>query len=358
MDFRFVRRIPRVEAEMGANFFVHGIGFKHSAMKCRVCDLESATRIGEVEYYSGFEWPIYDCTACGCRFTRHDESVYDWLHRQPQSIYALYRDLVLTTKRLFDKRDLDGLREQLSETSKYKFVIDLIEAAPKTSRVLEVGCSRGQLTAFFILAGYDILGTDVSVEATTDATENFGDFFVTANSPSVFARRPYHIIYHTGMIGCVADPIRTTNELLDLLKPGGRLLFNSPRKDACTPRDQLWIDASPPPDVVTLFAPGFWKKQFRDVADVTETTEILPPERSFSIGLQRVFRRKWNRPQPVSLELSADDYRSRRRSDGLVDWTWNNFERAISRLAVVTGLSKLAPAQPAPFGLFVTMLKK
>ena len=62
-------------------------------MNCRICGSESATA-GQVEYYAGFAWFVYDCATCGCRFTKHDDSIYDWLHEQPQSIYALYREQI------------------------------------------------------------------------------------------------------------------------------------------------------------------------------------------------------------------------------------------------------------------------
>src|SRR5437660_518436 len=75
------------------------------------------------------------------------------------------------------------------------------------------------------------------------------------------AMAPYDVVYHVGTIGCVADPLGMTKRLLGLLKPGGRLLFNVPNRDGCYLRGQLWIDAAPPPDVVTLFPSGFWRRQ-------------------------------------------------------------------------------------------------
>ena len=58
-----------------------------------------------------------------------------------------------------------GLRKELSKIAKYKFVIESVESYPRSSRLLEIGCARGFLTSYFILAGYDIVGTDISPEA-------------------------------------------------------------------------------------------------------------------------------------------------------------------------------------------------
>ena len=62
-------------------------------MQCRICGANEVSEAGEVEYYSGFAWTIFDCHACFCRFTKHDEAIYDWLHSTPSSIYGLYREL-------------------------------------------------------------------------------------------------------------------------------------------------------------------------------------------------------------------------------------------------------------------------
>lgn len=326
-------------------------------MNCHICGSDSVANLGDVEYYSGFAWFVYDCAACGCRFTQHDDSIYSWLHKQPDSIYGLYRDLANAAKPLFEQRDLEGLKRQLSETSKYKFIIESVGRSAKNDRILEIGCSRGQLTAYFILAGYDILGVDVSTEAVADANRAFGNYFVTAGSSSISEKAPYDVIYHTGMIGCVADPIKTTSALLELLKPGGQLLFNAPNKNACALREQLWTDAAGPPDVVTLFRPGFWKQHFSQKAQVEEAIETFSPERSFAIQLRRVLGPRWRKPMPIALESSANNYKSQRQSDRWGDRAWDSFERASARVGRVTGLAKLASGCPAPFGLFVTMIK-
>lgn len=327
-------------------------------MTCRICRSENAQKIGEVEYYLGFAWPIYDCATCGCRFTKHDESIYDWLYEQPQSIYGLYRELADTARQLFEKRNLQGLRNKLSQSPKYKFIIESVERSPKSSRLLEIGCSRGQLTSYFVLAGYDILGTDVSREAVKAARAAFGNSFETSDSALIRQRGPYDVIYHAGMIGCVADPVGMTNKLIDLLKPGGRLLFNAPNVQACSLKGQLWIDASPPPDVVTLFRPGFWSDHFSNRARVLEEIEMSSREHAFMIGLRKLAGRRWHKPTPIPLEQSANDFKTARVGNGrFSNHAWNVFERGMVGISRRTGVAKLVPPQPTPFGLFVTMTK-
>jgi SAM-dependent methyltransferase len=328
-------------------------------MTCRICGSKSAKQIGDVEYYAGFGWPIYDCATCGCRFTRHEKSIYEWLHSQAGSSYALYRELLEECKRRFDTGDIEGLRNELCANSKYRRIIQAIEQSGKYDRILEVGCSRGYLASYFILAGYKVLGADVSIEAVNTARAAFGNFFEISNSPLIQQRAPYDAIYHVGMIGCVADPIGMTSGLFDLLKPGGQLFFNAPNVEACSLKGQLWIDAAPPPDVVTLFRPGFWSHRFSGRGRVLEEIETSSPERSFVIGLRKLAGRRWRIPMPIPLEQSANDFKTTRAENGtLVDRTWNTLERGMVGIARSTGAVKLVRPQPSPFGLFVTMTKK
>ena len=327
-------------------------------MQCRICAASEVTEIGQVEYYSGFSWSVFDCLTCGCRFTKHDESIYNWLHSKPASIYGIYRDLAGRCKDLFDQGDLSGLKCELSKGSKYKFVIDALEQKPRSASLLEVGCGRGCLTSYFILAGCEIIGTDVSPEAVFGAKAAFGDHFFSADSAAVQEGAPYDAIYHVGTIGCVSDPMCFTRDLLELLKPGGQLLFNAPNAGSCWLRGQLWIDAAPPPDLVTLFRRGFWLKHFADVADVTEDVEMCPPDQALEIGLRNLFGPPWQEPKPLALDVSADAYqRGRHENHNGTNGLWHLFERGGLKIGRGIHLSRLAPKRPAPFGLFVRMTK-
>jgi SAM-dependent methyltransferase len=271
----------------------------------------------------------------------------------------MYRVVAERCKRHFEKGDLAGLRTDLCETTKYRFVIEAVEQIGRGTRLLEIGCARGHLSSYFILAGYPFTGVDLSKEAVNCANKSFGNHFVEVGSATIEANAPYDVIYHTGTIGCVGDPIGLTESLLGLLKPGGRLVFNAPNADRCYLRGQLWLDEAPPPDVVTLFRSGFWRRQFSDRAEVNETVEIERPGRSTAIGLQKLCRRRWHAPARRVLESSGRTGSNGTASqNGVGDRLWRLFERGVVKVGIVTRLSKLLPSQPTPFGLFVTMTKK
>ena len=325
-------------------------------MNCRICGAPSVTVVGEVEYYVGYAWNVYDCKNCRCRFTSHDDSIYEMLHTSGVvSYYNDYRDLAARCKPLFDRRDLIGLTSLLRKTSKYRFILDEIDGEPPGARLLEIGCSRGYLTSCSILAGRKILGVDLSSAAVSSARDAFGNHFVEAGDPAIAAGAPYDVIYHVGMIGCVADPVGLTRELLGMLKPGGKLLFNAPNLRSCCFRGQLWFDSAPPPDVVTLFPPGFWPRQLADLADTCEDEEMWPANVGLEIGLRKLFGRRWNKPVARSLCHSHSAATSTSRTPARL---WTSFEKTLFRAGRLMGLYHMAPRQPAEFGLYIKTTKR
>ena len=145
----------------------------------------------------------------------------------------------------------------------------------------------------------------MSSEAAENARALYGDHFALAGDPRIEAEGPYDIVYHVGLIGCVADPVKLTWDLLSLLRPGGRLLFNAPNRAARHLAGQVWIDSAPPPDVVTLFPQGFWSRQFSDFADVAEEVETVSANRALVIGLEQLLRRRWRAPDARDIHQAS-----------------------------------------------------
>jgi SAM-dependent methyltransferase len=334
--------------------FSSGSLTKPGFLQCRICGSELIIKRGVAEFFVGYTWPVYDCDDCGCRFTQYDSSTYDLLYSEQGSCYNRYTYQAEVSKALFDKGDVDGLRAELSLSSKYRFIIEQIDRAPAHVRILEIGSSLGHLTSYFILTGRNITGVDISQKAIAAATAAFGDHFVQTGHPLIEAQAPYDFIFHVGTIGCVLDPIGMTRRSMDLLRPGGSLLFNAPNRDGFTRRDQLWFDSAPPPDVVTLFAPGFWNNHFGCAALVSEEVEFCSPRENFLIALRRRFRRRWRKPIPVSLRESE---RPATPAPRFADRFWRFLESALCRAAQRTGQLRRAPLHPSEYGLFVRMIK-
>jgi SAM-dependent methyltransferase len=327
-------------------------------MACRICGSPRVTRVGEVEYYPTYKFDVYDCGDCCCRFTQHLETVYESLHSNAGSCYGLQLEAASRAKKLFDENDLAGLRMELCSSSKSRFVIESIDRYPRSARLLEMGCSRGYLTSYFILAGFDVLGADISPSALGAARSYFGSFFADALSSTIVDRAPYDVIYHIGTIGCVSDPVALTRSLLRMLKPGGKLLFNAPNALACWLKGQLWIDFAPPPDVVTLYEPGFWARLFSDEAIVTVEVEKCPPDYSLRIWLRK-FAYCWQLPRKESIDQSLTYYKhGPAELPSAVSKLRRIIERGTLSFSSTLRLTSLVPCQPTPFGLFVTLTKK
>ncbi len=292
---------------------------------------------------------MFDCDECGCRWTQHDDTVHQKLHAAPAiSYYAEYVALAEQARAAFAARDLQALSARRRRCPTSRCGLDAVDRAPRSSRSLEVGCSRGYLTSHLILDGRNVLGIDVSEEAIATARSAFGDHFALVDSARATAGRPYDLIYHVGMIGCVDDPIGLTRRLLSLVRPGGRLIFNAPNRAALHLRGQLWLDSAPPPDLVTLFPEGFWRKSFQREASVEETVERLPADRSAQIGLQQLFGQDWTAPMPLSMDGRAQEWTL--KESAVSRWAGRIVRRVPSPL-----LNALAERRPTEFGLFISM---
>jgi SAM-dependent methyltransferase len=172
----------------------------------------------------------------------------------------------------FRKKDIRGLRKYLCGTEKFRFVINSI-GYNDARKILEIGCSKGYLTSYFILGGYEILGVDVSETAVRSATGRFGPHFVVAENVDLKSLAPFDAIYHVGTVGCVDDPIQFTRNLISLLRPSGVLLFNFPNIASCQEMGEMWLAGATPPDAVTLFPEWFWKDRFQDTVEVRVSAE-------------------------------------------------------------------------------------
>jgi SAM-dependent methyltransferase len=241
---------------------------------CRICESNKIKKFGDIQTSGDRIFDVYECADCGCRFVYRLKDVFEDLHRNINSVYSCHSIITENVKRLFDNRDVSGLEDYLCKTAKFKFIIDEISSInPENKSILEVGCSNGYLAAYFILKGYNIIGADVSPSAIKKAKSNFGEHFILMDE--LPKSGTFDIIYHVGTIGVVDNPIKFTNNLLDILKPNGKLIFNAPNLAAARERKSVWL-SSLPPDVITLFDSRFWEKYFGQSARVNITFEPYP----------------------------------------------------------------------------------
>ena len=100
--------------------------------------------------------------------------------------------------------------------------VDVIEAMPRGSRILEIGCGGGQLREWVRSRGYEYIGTDVSSEPYEDFLKSYGgpDVFCDAHFLP-FADAQFDLVYSSAVNEHLACPHLAALETRRVLKPGG-----------------------------------------------------------------------------------------------------------------------------------------
>ena len=191
----------------------------------------------------------------------------------------------------------------------------------------------------------------MSRDAIDVARAAFGPHFAVAGDAEIEARAPYDVIYHVGLIGCVADPIGFLRGLLRMLRPGGVLLFNAPNRAALRSANQLWLDSAPPPDLVTLFPERFWAHFFGDEAAVAVDVATLSAAESTAIAARQALGISWTPPDPQPFSVRGHRWSQPSGARALA-------ARALAKAATLVGLTGLAAPRPTEFGMFVQLSPK
>ncbi len=228
-------------------------------MKCNVCGNE-ALFLEEFAPYIDKEWRflVYDCPTCGCRFAARGAggNYHEEIHAAQDSPYAFHYAKAQAVKNLLGDSQKCGA--MLSKTPTLKKLFERLPLLRKEAHILEIGCSSGYVTAYLQSIGYkNALGIDISESAIAYAKECFGDYY--AQKEPQGAR--YDCIFHTGLIGCVDDPMEFLAHYLGLLSKGGVMLFNAPNVESVRELGELWCD-TPPPDLITLFDAKIFESRF------------------------------------------------------------------------------------------------
>lgn len=277
---------------------------------CRVCRSPRAVCVGRnFRPYCDYKaFTLYECPDCGCRAVDRDRKILDILYSPHTIAFDFNQKVDAVVRRHFRSGRVRAMREALARDVRFRFVLEHLDNAPPDARVLEVGCSLGYLTAYGILAGRRIVGADVAEESLARAARTYGPHFLRMEEALRSGER-YDLVYHTGLISSVEDPLGLTSRLMGCLAPGGVLVFNASNRDALIGRSP-WLSTAPP-DSVTIFPRGFWERRFPqfDVAEqyveirgVQVTWTYLDQLRSNS-GRAALYRGGFGEPRGRSASL-------------------------------------------------------
>ena len=167
------------------------------------------------------EFAVRECSTCGLGVTeprldgkalgQHYPDAY-WSYRPPT---GRLRSLVAASRRL-----------RTSYHVRFGPMRELLAGGPK--RVLDIGCGRGDLAAWFTRRGWDVKGLDISAVAVQAATELGVDAIEStiANAPWPNGTFDVVIVNHT--LEHLDDPLDALRRCEELLRPGGRLIVAVP----------------------------------------------------------------------------------------------------------------------------------
>jgi SAM-dependent methyltransferase len=179
------------------------------------------------DFITGHEFKIASCAACGLTVTTPQPDAAAIAGYYPRGYYGD------STERRFP-RNVEVLQQAL-----YGHRVRQVESfrGGRPGRVLDVGCGRGVLLQEFRRRGWDVQGTELSVQAADYAREvlhlpvEIGSLDTVGFPASHFdAITLWHVLEH------VADPQALLKEANRILKPGGVLLVSVPNFGSCEAR--------------------------------------------------------------------------------------------------------------------------
>jgi ubiquinone/menaquinone biosynthesis C-methylase UbiE len=104
---------------------------------------------------------------------------------------------------------------------------------PAGSRVLDLGCGTGILFPDLVARSYRVVAIDLSTDMLKASHEDSDVSLVCGDGCSLpFAGESFDGVFCRGSIHHVPDRRRAFQEIVRVLKPGGRLIFSEPSNDS------------------------------------------------------------------------------------------------------------------------------
>jgi 2-polyprenyl-3-methyl-5-hydroxy-6-metoxy-1,4-benzoquinol methylase len=177
-----------------------------------------------------------------------DAAVYEWIYNNLERVpgYARYASYYRRIKSEHDP--LEFLKEQ--ESAYWACETYLQKARRRFGRepkILEVGCGAGYFTYALRHAGYNVIGSDISIPAIQKATHSFGQFYrvLDIEAPLSDSSESFDILIMLEVIEHVPNPVAFLSAARRLLSHGGEIILTSPNKDIY-PASSVWSTDLPP----------------------------------------------------------------------------------------------------------------
>ena len=115
--------------------------------------------------------------------------------------------------------------------SRQRFALEMVEtAAPRASKVLDVGCGTGEMAAKLMRLGYEVCGVDLAEPMIRHARDRYGpDRFRVGDIEHIpFRDNTFDAVVCLGVIEYLATDEQALREIWRVLKPGGSAVVATP----------------------------------------------------------------------------------------------------------------------------------
>lgn len=183
------------------------------------------------------------CTVCGSSESDHEHTArYPGLDRPFEMRRCRGCGLLFNSPRVEDLARLYGSDYYIfheTETARYnnafaevkRHLDPALAPPPPPCDVLEVGCCKGHLLHLLRHLGYRVHGVEIAPEAAAVAREKFGIDAEVGTVEQYAARSPtpqHDVVWCNDVIEHVGDPRRFLRACTKVLRPGGRLVLDTP----------------------------------------------------------------------------------------------------------------------------------
>ncbi len=222
----------------------------HNKDLCKIC-CDSNIHIYHKNYPGFVEntfFDIYRCNNCNTNYSSVNISseelnqLYEKIYSNKNAQgYDKYIELANNIKKK------DNPAKYLSKFhASYFGIFDELQNK-KNKAILDVGCGLGYLTFVLNKLGHKVTGLDVSSNAIKYAKENFGDLFVqgTIEQYLPLTGNSFDYIIASEIIEHLLDPVDFIQKLINLVRPGGKIIITTPNKDYMN-ENAIWYTDLPP----------------------------------------------------------------------------------------------------------------